>query len=423
MGKKKMVAAGIGALLLPCMLWGCSTGQTEGNVEPDSGIISEEETTDFDEYQEQGLSENEAALPEQGLSENETENEAALPEQEAAEDEASLRITRDDIVNEEEALENFWHIGYDSVRNVTVGEYVDGVPAELQEMLVGCHEAVEDMDVSDLMQQYGAQLEKITPENMDGVPIEDICNDLGAEHGFNIKTDSNGNVTGLNRSLTAIDIDGDGEDEYLTFLPNGARNTTLALLKNCEGEWVMAGSDVQPYGGGWYVLDYKGRYYILSAEGGLYWWKDEAAPQPEQFRNLDVYCFPNSCWNSIYASATETGYYTAYEVYSSDASAECMEDMDWATLTVDGAEEVELNKDEFRPTLDASRPLSMPRMGERKYYGNDEYIYMIVDSYYEGSWREAVDRGLVVLRRLEGEQWEIVKVYYLSADCDIQIQE
>lgn len=98
--------------------------------------------------------------------------------------------------------------------------------------------------------------------------------------------------------------------------------------------------------------------------------------------------------------------------------------MDWATLTVDGAEEVELNKEERRTSVLHTAPnLRMPDIVERKYYGNDEYIYMIAETYNPKLLQEEVDRGLVVLRRLEGEQWEIVKVYYLSADYDIRIQE
>ncbi len=336
-----------------------------------------------------------------------------------------LQITEDNILNEEEAFENFWHTGYNATRTVTIGEYVDDVPTELQEILVGYNALVEDMDVSDLLQQYEAQLEKFTWKNMDDVLLQEICSEV-VDFECYIETDSNGNVTNSSLSLEAIDFDGDGVDEYLTYLPNGSVST-LAILKDCEGVWTMVGGDV-PYHGNTsrIILDYEGKYYILSSEGKLYWWNDDAKPQPGDFSDT-VYSMAYSCWNSLTAVSRETGY-TPHEVYSSDtadASVDYLENIDWSTLTINDAEEIKLDKggSVWHTIYSYGGSFRLPDIGARRHYGNDEYIYIIVEDYHGRTWRATVDKGLAVLRRTEDGQWEVAKVYYLSADHDIQIQK
>ncbi len=350
------------------------------------------------------VSENEITEGEVSLNgisvEGETESENAEEEQLR-----SIDIDTYNIVNIDTALENFWQDGYAVERKVTIGNYHDSFPVELQEALLYLNDGIDD-ERDDSYQKYLADLEKITPENMGDTLAEEIKIATQYEAG--------------NSSLYAVDFDGDGIDEYVTYGTFGTgRGTGPLVVKYDEDRWVWIGG-THPYfadevSG---VLEYEGRYYILTGSS-LVWWNDDAGTIPASAFELDcVVNYDSSCWSKFYVSQRYSCGYTPYEIYSSNAgddSIDYLEDINWETLEADDTEKVDFNFAIWK-----SDDLFLLDYGWERVCDGERYMYVVFKDYYQDRMKIYYDRGLAVMRQTEDGSWEIVKVYYLSADCNIE---
>ncbi len=329
---------------------------------------------------------------------NDADNNGQIGEDSA---EVVYHIKDDDIINSEEAFESYWSVLSELQRENTIeGGYVDNVPIELQDLLIYCNDGIND-ERDEYWKEYsvewGEQFTKITEENKEDYPIEDIIPKLDGCGLYDV-TD-----------LWVIDIDGDGEDEYFHHESFGTSlGYTYCFHKNIEGVWFS--TMVHISGNGINILYYQDRYYLLSG-GYLTWWNDEVElPWQASGKRGD-----DPCWNNLWMQDTPVKY-IPYEIYSNvqDESIDYLEDVSFYSREIifNDTEKVEI-----APTVwnkDISGPRLFTDCGWKRSYDGEQYLYVLT-SYeisrptYLTDW----DRQLIILRQTEDGAWEIVKVYYL----------
>lgn len=395
--KKILLAMGSSMLVL---LGGCSGDPEDVTNQLSDSIISEDKISE-NVISGDEISDSEATVNE--ISEN-TVSENMISEDETSE--TTYIIGEDDIINLEEALEN-WSDIHDIQRKITIEEgYVDNdVPIELQDMLL------HGKSVND----YAVDCEEITEENKDNYPIEDIVLDA-----FDYDW------------LMVLDIDGDGEDEYFHYVANGnAGWSYLCFHKKVEGEWIDISVGNSEYGNR--ILSYEGRYYIWSGSA-LRWWNDEV----ETVRPNDALIDGNPCWNTMVLAKSPTEY-TPYELYSNvqdesidfleNISLDCMKFHDTDDESIDFLDNINLDCMEFHDTdvekieIESSYyhwktntvPLYIKYGFERSYDG-EQYLYVITEEETRAySFLASSDKQIIIMHQTEDGAWEIVKVYYLMA--------
>lgn len=329
---------------------------------------------------------------------NDADNNGQIGEDSA---EVVYHIKDDDIINSEEAFESYWSVLSELQRENTIeGGYVDNVPIELQDLLIYCNDGIND-ERDEYWKEYsvewGEQFTKITEENKEDYPIEDIIPKLDGCGLYDV-TD-----------LWVIDIDGDGEDEYFHHESFGTSlGYTYCFHKNIEGVWFS--TMVHISGNGINILYYQDRYYLLSG-GYLTWWNDEVELpwQASGKRGNDP------CWNNLWMQDTPVKY-IPYEIYSNvqDESIDYLEDVSFYSREIifNDTEKVEIAPTVWNKDISGSRLFT--DCGWKRSYDGEQYLYVLT-SYdisrptYLTDW----DRQLIILRQTEDGAWEIVKVYYL----------
>lgn len=391
--KKILLVIGSSMLVL---LGGCSGNPEDVTNQLSDSIISEDKISENvisgDEASDSDVAVNE--ISENTVSENETS-------------ETTYIIEEDDIINLEEALENWSDIN-DIQRKITEEEgYVDnGVPIELQDMLLHGKSGND----------YAVDYEEITRVNEDNYPIEDILLDANSYS-----------------SLMILDIDGDGEDEYFHYAANGnAGWSYLCFHKNVEGKWIDLTVGNSEYGNS--ILSYEGRYYIRS-DSALIWWNDEVETVRPNAVLIDE---NNPCWNTLVLAKSPTEY-TPYELYSNvqdesidfleNISLDCMKFHDTDDESIDFLDNINLDCMEFHDTdvekieIESSHyhwktntvPLYIKYGFERSYDG-EQYLYVITEEETRAySFLASSDKQIIIMHQTEEGAWEIVKVYYLMA--------
>ena len=369
---KRGLLIGIGILLL---LAGCSGKQEDVADQNIDDVVSEAE-----------VSENEVSDNE--VSDNETSGnglfQVALPEGYAAG--SSRHIEQDEVLNVEEVLEYLRSNNGNIQWEITVEEgYVEGVPTELQDLLIYRYDGVTD-ERDEYWKEYEAECEEISAEDIEDAP----------EY-----------MQG--RDLQIIDIDGDGENEYFWYVSNGtAGRYYIEICKYINGRWKYSA-----VGNSYHiaVLYYEDRYYIL-CDNVLVWWNDET--DLEEFGRERDLIDRDLCWSRLVLGGTSrpTGY-TPHEVYSNtpDDSIDFLENINWETL-----EDIDAWKTEYENIWEFSDGSDIaPRYGWERQYDGERYLYVILSD-YDRIHDISSDRVLLIMRRTEGEMWEIVKEYYLAGD-------
>ncbi|MDE6743533.1 MAG: hypothetical protein K2J95_06620 [Lachnospiraceae bacterium] len=373
--KKILLVMGSSMLVL---LGGCSGDPEDVTNQLSDSIISEDKVSEnvisWDE-----ISNSEATVNE--ISEN-TVSENIVSENETSE--TTYIIEEDDIINLEEALENWSDIN-DIQRKITEEEgYVDnGVPIELQDMLLHGKSGND----------YAVDYEEITRVNKDNYPIEDILLDANSYS-----------------SLMILDIDGDGEDEYFHYAANGnAGWSYLCFHKNVEGKWIDLTVGNSEYGNS--ILSYEGRYYIRS-DSALIWWNDEVETVRPNAVLIDE---NNPCWNTLVLAKSPTEY-TPYELFSNgqDESIDFLENisLDCMEFQDTDVEKIEIKSSHYRWNTNTV-PLYINYGFERSYDG-EQYLYVITEEATRAySFLASWDKQIIIMHQTEEGAWEIVKVYYL----------
>lgn len=397
--KRILLLIGSSVLVL---LGGCTAESEDVMDQSLDSIVSEDNVSEnmiSNETSDNEMSEN--TISENMMSEDETS-------------ETTYIIEEDDIINLEEALENWSDIN-DIQRKITEEEgYVDnGVPIELQDMLLHGKSGND----------YAVDCEEITEENKDNYPIEDIVLDA-----FDYTR------------LMILDIDGDGEDEYFHYAANGnAGWSYLCFHKNVEGKWIDLTVGNSEYGNS--ILSYEGRYYIRS-DSALIWWNDEVETVRPNAVLIDE---NNPCWNTLVLAKSPTEY-TPYELYSNvqdesidfleDIRLDCMKFHDTDDESIDFLENISLDCMEYHETDVEKIEIKPPhygwytdtvslytKYGFEKSFDGEQYLYVITEENTRAYSRlKSWDKQIIIMHQTEEGAWEIVKVYYLMTGFHYSLQ-
>lgn len=324
------------------------------------------------------------------------------PVSEEEEPETVYMIDKDDIVNLEEAFKNWSDID-ETQREITIEEgYVENdVPIELQDMMIYCHDGIDD-ERDEYIREYIVDCEEITEENMDNYPMEEIAWDVNDYQYTDFKI---------------IDLDGDGENEYFHSVPNGNQGRSyLCFHKKVDDEWI----DLTLYGP--YILLFDGRYYVWSGNI-LSCWNNEV----ETVRsNVALIEEDNPCWNRV-VLAQFPSEYTLYELYSNvqddsidfleNISLDCEEFEDYINNDI---ERVKVESSEISDNVwwETDRGTINPKYGWERSNNGEQYLYVVTKEFIESSYADSCDYQLVIMHQTQDGAWEIDKVYYLMKGFD-----
>lgn len=397
---RKKIKVSLFSLLLTASL--LVIGGCEQNGLPEDTDSTVEYTVSEDHVSEDVISENDASVNE--VSENIiSEN----PVSEEEEPETVYIIDKEDIVNLEEAFENWSDID-DTQREMTFEEgYVDNdIPIELQDMMIYYNDGIDD-ERDDYIREYIVDCEEITEENKDNYPIEDIVLDA---HDYTY--------------LKVIDLDGDGENEYFHFVQHDkyAWSSHLCFHKKVDDKWI----DLTLYGP--YILQYEGRYYVWSGNI-LSCWNDEV----ETVRpNGAVIEEDNPCWNRVVWRKLPTEY-TLYELYSNvqDDSIDFLENIsldygEYNDYIINEIERVEIESSDgsyYNVWWETDRGRISPRYGWERSYNGEQYLYVATAEFIGGIDSDVFtgDDQLIIMHKTQDGAWEIDKVYYLMTGYDCKL--
>ena len=340
------------------------------------------------------------------ISENElSQNELSLNEVSENEMlEITYYIEPDDIINFDVAFETYWGSMYDAPREVTVGDYNDNFPTELQDILIYCNDDIKD-ERDDYWMQYEADCEEITSKNAGDIPYEEICAAAYKQP---------------NSCLWVLDIDGDGNNEYAVpdLIGTGQYGSSLTIVKYVDDKWTqIGGHNVLDSTGCMEILNYDNKFYLLMGEILSCWNNDTEIPNLSYWEN-DLVLGQDPCWYELEIVKTVTNY-TPYEMYSNtqEDSFDYLENINWETIEDINAERVNLNLSTWI-TNSINFELCY---GWEKFNDDEQYLYVVARSYYERTSREEHDGVLTVLHQTDNGMWEIVKSYYLAANYDIKL--
>lgn len=402
--KRKKIKVSLFSLLLTASL--LVMGGCEQNGLPEDTDSTVEYTVSEDHVSEDVISENDASVNE--VSENIiSEN----PVSEEEEPETVYIIDKEDIVNLEEAFENWSDID-DTQREMTFEEgYVDNdIPTELQDMIIYYNDGIDD-ERDDYIKEYIVDCEEITEENVDNYPMEEIAWDV---YLYNCKYDV----------FKIIDLDSDGENEYFHSVQNGKYGGSyLCFHKKVDDKWLC----LTLYGP--YILLYDGRYYVWSGGNCLSCWNDEVETVRENGALIEE---DNPCWNRVVWRELPTEY-TLYELYSNvhDDSIDFLENisLDWGEYNDyirNEIERVEIESSDgsyYSVWWETDRGRISPRYGWERSYNGEQYLYVATVEFI-GSNDSDVSTGddqLIIMHETQDGAWEIDKVYYLMTGYDCKL--
>ena len=306
-----------------------------------------------------------------------------------------------EISNFETAFENF-NGYYAYPREVTVGKFSEKFPEELQEILVYRNDNIEEGN--DEWEQYKADYTIVEAESAGDIPFEEIaaaCNSISTD-------------------MKMIDIDGDGENEYIV---DGSMGTghirSVNVIKNVDGSWLqIGGSGIfsnEPLGE---ILEYGNRYYLFLVDN-LSYWNDKAEPD---WARIAASPIPGqeSCWTAVRISREVTDY-TPYVVYSDDTQGDIFplsEKVDLEVFEEENTKKVEIESYSDSWHIEGYR-LDLIRGWEGE-YNNEDYKLVTATIY---SRRAEIGDVVLTILKEDGNEMKIVKIYYLAANYDFQFED
>ena len=309
--------------------------------------------------------------------------------------------TEINIVNINEALEMF-SIPENISREIHVGDYVKDFPVELQDILVYCNDDINDEN-DNVWPKYEADCDVITPETAGDVPYEDIVSAIKTLYGASI----------LNMQI--VDIDGDGEDEYAAEFTD-MKFSGLLFAKEIDGKWVIIGGDGD-YTNSTKLLDLENTYYLLTENELSYWNNEIEMPDLSYWDNYGTIRH-DDYWHQIGLNITVTDY-TPFEVYSHERSSsiDYLANINWETLQANNAKTIDVQPSIWHDES-YNHSFALCNSWEQSYEENC-YLYVTASILEQYDKLGEHDKMLAVLQQTEAGTWEIIKVYYLSANYDI----
>ncbi len=341
------------------------------------------------------------------VSENEISENYTVVDETSENNDRSEGINEDDIVNMSGVLDCFWEAYHNAPREITVDDYNEKFPIELQKLLIDCNDDIEgDMDWG----RYAADYEIITPEDAENknIPYDEI---LAVAREWGTYTDGS--------LLFAVDVDADGDDEYIASgsVGIGWQSQTL-IIKYIESEWVVIGGQCGPEDTSrHYILDYDGRYYLLLGNVLAYWNDEVESPVLSYWKHDGVLGY-DDCWNELEIQKTIISY-TPYEIYTNvqDNTIDYLTDIDLETLKCNDAEEVGI--EDYCWYFD---DICLDIEDIWLSYGEEQHLYVIAHVSLGKNDKSENDRILMILDQTEGDKWEFAKVYYLAANYNLQLR-
>ena len=311
-------------------------------------------------------------------------------------------IDKEKIINFEEAfLElDIPNPPNDFSRDIIVEDYSKDFPQELQEILIQLNDGIKTGD-EDCWQDYEADYETITSDTAGDLPIEDIVaatEELYITYGGTLKV---------------VDIDSDGEDEYIIAGIDGGTShcKETYVIKNIDGHWTWIGGGIAPIRNALHeILVYENRYYLLMGDRLAYW--NDEAEMPDWEKEL----IPGhaDCWNTLSVNREVTGY-TPHELYSNSQDM-VMDVLSQVDLT-DLSQNAEKESYGLRGSWKTEHNIYNVRYVWSVNDEAEEYEYVISEfSEFYPFQDDNKDLVLTVTRKTEDGMQEIVKVYYLAAN-------
>lgn len=283
-----------------------------------------------------------------------------------------------------------------------VGEFCEGFPAELQQLLVYHNGSIynELPEESDLLLTYRVYPEYIPDYNPADLPLA---------------VDPSDDVS--NMGLSTVDIDSDGEEEYIHERTVGRCWQTTVLEYDDEHGWNIIGQGTIPYMIARYansiILDYEGKKYIML--GNVLVCQNEAYDEETSGDE-------EKPWN-VMAVNRELAGYTLNEIYSGEG-----EDVDYlAELDLENLES-SMERYSFSDGSGAYCRLGVWDCGdwwmERVYdwereYDGKTYLYVVSGFARMGGWPH--DLVLTIFEEGEGCM-ETVKIYYFAAHYQLSLE-
>ena len=276
-----------------------------------------------------------------------------------------------------------------------IGEFCEGFPEELQQLLVYENDSIEGrpQEGDDIRQLYKVDYERITDYETSDLPLDSL-DSLGVDI--------------VNGSLAPVDFDSDGEDEYINFSHvygvGAVGYMRVIVLDYDEYGWNIIGHGTAPYAAAVaYLLEYEGTKYILFGKL-LVCWNDEYDGGTSDDSEKP--------WN-VMAANRELAGYTLNEIYSREGdNTDYLTGIDLENPR-NNAEREYLSEEAYSLIAwDCGDWLMRLDCDWEMEYDGKAYLYVVSNFNYMG-WPQ-YDLLLTVFE--EGEDcMEAVKVYYLAA--------
>lgn len=274
----------------------------------------------------------------------------------------------------------------------TVGEFCEGFPEELQQILVYCNDSVSEGDNAWL--KYRADYEIISNDETSDISFADLASDVGDHFS----------------SLRVIDIDLDGEDEYIAVRDTGTSHRIQMIVMKYNDEyhkWGIIGHGTAPFDGAVTgILEYEGKKYILLGNV-LAYWNDEYDRITSDDSEMP--------WNAMAVNRKVAGY-TPVEMYGREEdSIDYLAEIDLENIG-NNAERDYYFRGWYCGTWYMSREYDWERV-----YDGKTYLYVVSNFDYIGGWPQD-DLLLTIFE--EGEDgMEAVKIYYLAAHYKLTFKD
>lgn len=278
--------------------------------------------------------------------------------------------------------------------------FCEGFPEELQRFLIYENDSIDAVssEERDIRQSYAADCEEVHDYDISDLPLDQL-----------------GETTG-NYGMDAVDIDADGEDEYIFYRfiegTAGASYSQIIVMEH-DGEsgWHVIGYGTAPYkGAAAYVFDYEGTKYIMNVNL-LACWND----------GYDGAAFDDDekPWNVMAVNRELTGY-TVNEIYSREGDdTDYLAGVDLEDPENNAERDYSMIRSYVATAWDCG-DWSMRRVCDwEEEYGGKTYLYVASNFNYMG-WPQ-YDLLLTIFE--EGENsMEAVGVYYFAAHYHLTLE-
>ncbi len=295
-------------------------------------------------------------------------------------------------------------------REVSVGNYSDKFPIELQNILLHYNDDIIEGDGD--WQKYEADCREVTREDIGDALYTELVETLANSY-------APGNVQS---TLQVIDIDNDGDDEYVLYATESYWNHAMFILKYIEGQWIVingGGDERRPAK----ILNYEDNYYLLLDSRLACWNNEEEMPGLSYWNTEDVVLGQDDCWYELRINRRITNF-TPYEIYGNEPNApiDYLQEVDLNTLAINHAEEKNFQGEIWTGEGNNAHGFCFFK-GWQLSFDEERYLYATGSILCQYDALGENDKMLVIMKQKEDGSWEIVKVYYMMANYEMQFEE